>query len=413
MSVNRLNEQIKGASSLFGGDRALWIIIVILMAVSIPVVSSSTAKMTYDAYRSYNALYFTAHQIATLAFSFIALFIAHRINNNVYRTLARPLYIGSILLTLLAYVIGAETNGAARWIPLGVINFQPSEALKIATVLFVAQQLAARQSKIERLRIVPSWRFWTWHSSPIQRRIWREGTIPILAPIAISCVVIVPAHTSSAILVFMASLVMMYIGRVSKRELMKLVGYATLALVLLVTLDIGRGSTALSRIETWSDYWTKSQTEKPIEHLTDSERSTIAIHNGGFFGQGAGQSAIRVEMIHPESDFAYAFAVEEYGIIFAVAIVVLYLWIFFRAIEIFRRCNTAFPSLMVLGLALQITLQALIHIMVTLNIMPETGQTLPLVSRGGSSTLLTAIALGMILSVSRQNIEQKDSRLKR
>ena len=171
-------------------------------------------------------------------------------------------------------------------------------------------------------------------------------------------------------------------------------------------LNLGRSETAGGRVETWIDLWTKPQTEKPIEQLTDTERSMIAIHNGGILGEGAGQSAMRVEMIHPESDYAYAFFVEEYGIVLALLLLLLYLWIFFRAIEIFRRCGTAFPGLLVLGLALLITCQALLHIMVTVNLIPETGQTLPLISRGGSSTIFTAIALGMILSVSRQNDEQ-------
>ena len=138
----------------------------------------------------------------------------------------------------------------------------------------------------------------------------------------------------------------------------------------------------------------------------------IAIHNGGLLGEGAGQSAMRVEMIHPESDYAYAFFVEEYGIILAGILLMLYLWIFFRAREIFVRCGTAFPGLLVLGLALMITCQALLHVMVTVNLMPETGQTLPLISRGGSSVLFTVIALGMILSVSRQNDEQSHDRPK-
>ena len=163
--------------------------------------------------------------------------------------------------------------------------------------------------------------------------------------------------------------------------------------------------TAGGRVSTWIDLWTSSQTEKPIDRLTDTERSMIAIHNGGLLGEGAGQSAMRVEMIHPESDYAYAFFVEEYGIILAGILLMLYLWIFFRAREIFVRCGTAFPGLLVLGLALMITCQALLHVMVTVNLMPETGQTLPLISRGGSSVLFTVIALGMILSVSRQNDE--------
>ena len=213
-------------------------------------------------------------------------------------------------------------------------------------------------------------------------------------------------------LVFIASWVMMLIGRVRFGELMKLVGWALAGIVLIMTLNLGRSETAEGRVSTWIHLWTQSQTEKPIEHLSDTERSMIAIHNGGILGEGAGQSAMRVEMIHPESDYAYAFFVEEYGIILAVVLLMLYLWIFFRGIEIFQRCGTAFPGLLVLGLALLITCQALLHIMVTVNLIPETGQTLPLISRGGSSVLFTTIALGMILSVSRQNDEQSHDRPK-
>lgn len=228
--------------------------------------------------------------------------------------------------------------------------------------------------------------------------------------VVVSCAVIFPAHTSSAVLVFMASWVMMLIGRVRLGELVKLIGLACIGIVFIMTLNLGRSETAEGRVSTWIHLWTRSQTEKPIEHLTDTERSMIAIHNGGVFGEGAGQSAMRVEMIHPESDYAYAFFVEEYGIVLALALLMLYLWIFFRGIEIFRRCGTAFPGLLVLGLALLITCQALLHIMVTVNLIPETGQTLPLISRGGSSTIFTTIALGMILSVSRQNDEQSTIR---
>lgn len=390
----------------FTGDRVLWIIAAVLAVISVLVVYSSTAKMAYDAHTARTTAHFLRQQLFILVAGTCILFVVQKINCRVYGLFARPAYALSALLTLAVYFIGATTNGAARWIPLGPFQFQPSEALKVATVLFLAQQLAARQSKIDRLRIVPSLRFWTWRKSPQQRRIWREGTWPILMPVVIACAVIFPAHTSSAVLVFMASWVMMLIGRVRFKELMKLIGLAVAGIILIMTLNLGRSETAEGRVATWIHLWTRSQTEKPIEHLTDTERSMIAIHNGGIFGEGAGQSAMRVEMIHPESDYAYAFFVEEYGLLLAAVLLMLYLWIFFRAIEIFRRCGTAFPGLLVLGLALLITCQALLHVMVTVNLIPETGQTLPLISRGGSSTLFTALALGMILSVSRQNDEQ-------
>ena len=395
---------------LFSGDRVLWIIIVVLSVISVLVVYSSTAKMAYDAHTVRSTSHFLQQQVMILGLSFGIMLFVHKIDCRIYFYLTRPAYFLSLLLTVAVYFIGATTNGAARWIPLGPFQFQPSEALKVATVLFLAQQLAGRQSKIDRIRIVPSLRFWTWRSSPEQRRIWREGTWPILMPVIASCLVIFPAHTSSAVLVFAASWVMMLIGRVRFRELMKLVGLAAAGVVLIVTLNLGRSETAEGRFATWIHLWTQSQRDKPVENLSDTERSMIAIHNGGLLGEGAGQSAMRVEMIHPESDYAYAFFVEEYGLVLAVVLLMLYLWIFFRAIEIFRRCGTAFPGLLVLGLALLITCQALLHIMVTVNLIPETGQTLPLISRGGSSVLFTSVALGMILGVSRQNDEQSHDR---
>lgn len=394
----------------FTGDRVLWVILGILAVISVLVVYSSSAKMAYDARTVRTTHHFLQQQLMILTGSLFAFLVVQRINSRIYNFLARPVYVLSLALTAAVYFLGVTTNGAARWIPLGPFQFQPSEALKVATVLFLAQQLAARQSKIDRIRIVPSLRFWTWRSSPEQRRIWREGTGPILMPVFLACAVIFPAHTSSAMLVFLASWVMMYIGRVRWRELMKLAGLAVAGGVLALTLNLGRSETAEGRLSTWLHLWTRSQENKPLEKLTDTERSMIAIYNGGIFGEGAGQSAMRVEMTHPESDYAYAFFVEEYGILLGVGLLMLYLWIFFRAIVIFRRCGTAFPGLLVLGLASLITSQALLHIMVALNLFPETGQTLPMISRGGSAVLFTAIALGMILSVSRQNEEQSHDR---
>ncbi len=392
------------------GDRVLWVIVFVLATVSVLVVYSSTAKMAYDAHTMRTTAHFLRQQLVILVFSLGVLLLVQRVNSRVYHKMARWVYYAGVALTAAVYFIGATTNGAARWIPVGPFQFQPSELLKVATVMFLAMQLAARQSKIDRIRIVPSWRFWTWRSSPEQRTIWAEGTYPILLPVVVACAVILPAHTSSSALLFIASWVMMLIGRVRSRELFKLFGWAVTAFLLLVALNLGRSETAEGRFATWVRLWVLPQESKPIEDLTDTERSMIAIRNGGILGEGAGQSAMRVEMIHPESDYAFAFFVEEYGILLAVALMMLYLWIFFRAIEIFRRCGTAFPGLLVLGLALMITCQALLHIMVTVNLIPETGQTLPLISRGGSSTLFTAVALGMILSVSRQNDEQSHDR---
>ena len=187
---------------IFTGDRVLWIIIAALAVISVLVVYSSTAKMAYDAHTARSTAHFLRQQLMILGFSLVIMVAVQKINCRIYNLFSRPVYFLSVALTLAVYFIGATTNGAARWIPLGPFQFQPSEALKVATVLFLARQLAGRQSKIDRIRIVPTWKFWTWHSSALQRKIWREGTWPILMPVLVSCLVIFPAHTSSAVLVF-------------------------------------------------------------------------------------------------------------------------------------------------------------------------------------------------------------------
>ncbi len=390
--------------SWFSGDRVLWIIIAVLGIISVLVVYSSTAKMAYDASTIRSTSHFLRQQFVILILGVILLLFVHKINTTLIFKLTPLAFYGSIALTLLAYVMGVSTNGAARWIPIGGFQFQPSEALKVATMLYLARALAMRQSVIGKLRIVPSFNPFLW-ALPAQKKIWSEGTRPILMPVVVACAVIVPAHTSSAVLLFGASLVVMMIGRVKWRELGRMLIAIAIVGAVYVTLGMGRSKTASGRMDTWVEIWTTDRTKVHINDLADTERSMIAIHNGGLLGEGAGQSAMRVEMIHPESDYAYAFFVEEYGIIMALIVLMLYLWLFFRAIEICRACKTAFPALMVLGLAVMITCQAMLHIMVTVNLIPETGQTLPLISRGGSSLLFTAIALGMILSVSRQNSE--------
>ena len=310
----------------------------------------------------------------------------------------------SIILTAAVYFTGATTNGAARWISIAGFQFQPSEMLKITLIMYLANQLAKRQSTIRDMQIVPSVMFWRWNT-PKQKRIWRDGGLYIFAPIVLTCAVILPAHTSSAVLAFALSLAMLFIGRVRWIEIWRVIQWALVGVAFVALLGLGRSHTAGGRISTWIELWTTDRTEIPVEDLSDTERSMIAIYNGGILGRGAGQSAVRVEMTHPESDYAFAFFVEEYGIGIAMILVALYVWVFFRAIEIFERCPKKFPAMLSLGVALLITGQALLHIMVTVNIIPETGQTLPLISRGGSSLLFTSIGLGMILSVSRQTEE--------
>ena len=396
---------VETVKRLFGGDRVLWIIIIALMTISVLVVYSSTAKMAYMPSSGSSTTEFLHSQLGLLALCVVVLFAAHRFNSDFYRRLSYWAFFIAFGLTLAVYFVGtASINGAARWINIFGFQFQPSEMLKIAIIMYLARVLAERQQKIATLQIVPTLKFWRWNT-PKQKRIWKQGGIPIFLPIVLSCMVIMPAHTSSAILVFGISLVMLFIGRVDIREIWRIIKWALVGAAFVAVLGLGRSHTAGGRIETWIDVWTQDRTKVAVQDLSDTERAMIAINNGGIMGRGAGQSSMRVEMTHPESDYAFALFVEEYGIVIAMILITLYVWVFFRAIEIFRQCPEKYPSLLSLGIALLITIQALLHIMVSVNILPETGQPLPLISRGGSSLLFTSAGLGMILGVSRQIID--------
>ncbi|MFI3331927.1 MAG: FtsW/RodA/SpoVE family cell cycle protein [Rikenellaceae bacterium] len=388
---------------LIFGDRVLWVIVAILSIVSVLLVFSSTAKMAYDVTESASPFKYLFLQLAFLIFSLAVMAVMHRFSVKLYSTYSWHILIICILLTLYAYFRGSAINGAARWIPLGPINIQPSEALKVAIVLHLSVMLTRNPKQIKNLRLVPALKK---GSKALNKRILNEGMIPITIPIFASTLVILMAHTSSAMVLFGVSLVILYLAGVRFKEILKVVGYAALFAALFSFLGLGRSGTAGGRLDTWVDTWTSNRMEIRVDDISDTERSMVAIQNGGFGGVGAGQSSMRVEMIHPESDYAFAFFVEEYGLILSILLLLLYIWIFFRAMWIFERCNDPFRELLVLSLASLILLQALLHVMVSVNFLPETGQILPLVSRGGSALFCTYMAFMLMLSISAKCEEE-------
>ncbi|MFR9620066.1 MAG: FtsW/RodA/SpoVE family cell cycle protein [Rikenellaceae bacterium] len=416
MSVQReFKERVQGRvkeympSRMIAGDRILWVIITILAVVSVLVVYSSTAKMAYDPAAIRTTSHFLGRQLFFLAVSAGVILVCHHINSRFYRAAAFPFYVLALVLTFITLFFGSSTNGAARWINIVGFQFQPSEMLKVMTLVLLAKQLAQRQESIKGIEILPNFKFKARTTFGQIAEFWRSGFVQILGPVVMACAVILPAHTSSSLLLFASSFVMLAIARVPSRQLLKLVGWGAALALSYTIIGAGRSETAGNRVTQWVDIWTQDRTHIPVEELSDTERSMIAIHDGGLVGLGAGRSAMRVEMIHPESDYAFAFFVEEYGLLLSIVLLLLYLCIFFRSIEIFKLCSSRFSALLVLGLGMMITLQALSHIAVSINLIPETGQTLPLISRGGSAMIFNAMALAIILSVSRQTEEHSHS----
>lgn len=398
---------------LFGGDRALWIIITALAVVSLLVVYSSTASMAYKKAGGDTAYYFL-NQLKFIVISFAAVFFIHRIDYQTYARYARLLFIFSLVLMALTFFAGVNLNDASRWlrIPGTGYTFQPSDFIKVTLVMVLARELSKRQALINKtplLPVVPLFhRQFSEQRKRQNRQVFYETTVPLLLPVGLACGAIFFSNLSTAALTFFSCLVMFYIGRVRVRELWRLVRTVVvvmvLALLVMNAFDIGRSRTWVNRIKDFVGI-ELAESQSAADDL-QVEQAKIAIASGGIFGKGPGLSTQRANLPHSYSDFAYAFIVEEYGLVGAIVVLALYLWLFFRTVIIFQKCERAFPSLLVLGLGIMIVLQAIFNMMVSVNLFPVTGQTLPLISLGGSSLLFTSVALGMILGVSRQ-MEEK------
>lgn len=405
----------------FGGDRVLWIIIAILSVVSLLVIYSSTASMAYRKAGGDTSHYFLT-QLKFIVLGFAAMIAVHRIN---YQRYARPrllalVFLAALFFMLLTFFIGVNLNSASRWIriPLIGVTFQPSDFLRIALIAILAQQLAKRQTIIHRIPLLPALTPSGWRKNPRKNfDILTQTTLPILGPIVVACGAIFISNFSTAAITFATCWIMLYMGRVRVRELWRLVALIVVAMAVVITFmyifNIGRSHTWVNRLGLGDAL---QKTERVDARGNDDdlqqEQAKIAIASGGLMGKGPGNSTQRSNLPHSYSDFAYAFIVEEYGFVGAAGILFLYLCIFFRGIVTFRRCGTAFPSLLVLGLCLMITFQAICNMLVSVCLFPVTGQTLPLISLGGSSIVFTCVALGLILGISRQVKEQSLDRPK-
>lgn len=403
--------------SLFRGDRSLWIIIAVLCVVSMLVVYSATASMAYREVAG-DTSHYLFRQARFIILGFFIIIVVHWIDYKSYARYGRFLFKVSLVAVALAYVMGVTFNDAPRWIRIPVIGltFQPSDMLKITLVMVLSGQLGARQSIINRIPILPALTWGGWQRNPRKNfDIFMKTTRPLIMPIFLAAAVVLPANLSTALIMFLVSIVILITGRVRKREIVRLCVGSLVALALIIgvmkVFDIGRAGVWVSRLTTYVE---------PLVGLGggainadgtindddfQTQQARIAIASGGFFGKGPGNSTQRSQLPHPYSDFAYAFIIEEYGIFGGMVVLTLYLWIFYRAGVIVRRCNRPSAGLLVLGLALSITTQAFVNMAVSVGLLPVTGQTLPLISLGGSSVFFTCIAFGMILGISRQSDE--------
>ena len=383
---------------LLPGDRVLWVIVAMFFAISMVVVYSACSKDGFS--KGSTSIYLQKHLI-TLCISAALLFGCYFMGAKFLRKATVWAYALALMATIAPYFIGGTTNHAHRWLDLGFFSFQPSELLKIGTIMLLAARLSANHHRVKHIHLLPSTidvRKW---NTPRERSIIFDEIVPIVLPIALSCIVILPAHSSSAIHIFLVSMILLFIAGIRIKEIVKLVTIAAVVgLAMLFT--VGRGDTVISRMKSWAGYEEVVKSNNIMDKYNDSDRSRMAIQNGGFFGVGAGRSVMRARLMHPESDYLFAIVFEEFGLLLSFVIVLLYLWLFFRALRIFEKCEWLYAGLLAVGLALLVTSQGFLHIGVTIGVLPETGQNLPFLTQGRTGMFCASIALGIILSISRQ-----------
>ena len=379
------------------GDKTIWLIVLLLSIVSLLAVYSSTGLLAFKKVAG-NTEHFLFKHFIVLCGGATIMYVTSSLPYTLYAKLARFFYLLSVPLLIFTLFMGTNLNDANRWITLPIIGmtFQTSDFAKIALILFLARQISKNQDTINE---------------------WKGTVLPLIAIVFVVCALIFPANFSTAALLFFTSMVIMFIGRVSIKHLAKIIGIALLCVTLFIA---GAKATGYKgRIETWTnrimtfigynDHKADAKNAK-VEFSDEdyqAQQAKIAIATGGFFGKGPGNSEQRNFLPHPYSDFIFAIIIEEYGLVGGAFVLILYLLFFYRALLIVKRTDKAFAAMITVGFAFSMVFQALINMGVAVGVFPVTGQTLPLLSMGGSSIIFTSFAFGVILSVSN-SIDNKE-----
>lgn len=397
-----LQNPLKGIGSRTRGDRYIWGIVVLLAIISLLVVYSATGSLAYK--KNEGTEIYLFRQAAFIMIGITLIYFMHRVNYTLYSRVSLILYMISVPLLIYTLFFGVEVNDASRWIRVPVINLtiQTSDFAKLALFMYISRQLSRRQKEVKD---------------------FKKGFLPVIVPVLLTCALIMPANLSNALLTGATSLLLMFIGRISFKHILLVIGVALIPILLIISVavttydaekagkessSVSKTLSSMSRFGTWvsrvQDFIYAEETGVPYQ----VQQQNIAIANGGIlFGLGPGNSLQRNYLPQAYNDSIYPIIIEEYGLAGGALIIFLYLVFLFRCIRIFRRCPYAFGAFLALALSFTLVIQAVANMAVGVNLIPVTGVTLPLVSMGGSSFLFTCAAIGIILSVAR-NVEQME-----
>jgi cell division protein FtsW len=375
------------------GDRAIWAIATLLAIFSFLPVYSAASNLAYTGGTGNTFSFFVKH-FMHLFLGFAIMYGIHKVPYKYFRGLSMIMIPIVFVLLLVTMLQGTTIEGAnaSRWIQIPIVNmsFQTSTLAAVVLMVYVARYL----SKIRDKDIS-----------------FKDTVLPLWAPVFLILILILPANFSTTAIIFTMIMMLAFIGGYPLKYLLIIVGTGLLALTMFILVAKAFPDAMPNRIDTWMSRIENFSNDEDTEADYQIEKAKIAIASGGIQGVGPGKSVQKNFLPQSSSDFIFAIIIEEYGLIGGLFLLILYSWLLFRIVIVSQKSDTIFGKLLVLGVGLPIVFQALINMAVAVELFPVTGQTLPLISSGGTSIWMTCLAIGIILSVSarRQELKDKDS----
>ncbi len=397
MSKETIVAKIK---ELFKGDKVIWIVTLFLVLISLLVVYTSSEQLANR--RNQNNTYILFRHFITIVLGLGVMIFAANIKYKRYSRLLLLLFWISVPLLVFTMFLGKYVNNAQRGIEIMGMTFQTSDLAKVALVGFLARVLTLRRDSLNDVKEVIKY---------------------VMVPIIVVVGLIFKNNFSTAAMLFVTCLVVMFLGKIKMKYILGFVGAVVVAgaIALLVLLaikpadakDTNRSRTWLARVERF--FGGDKEEQEQDDKFNQVLQAKIAIAGGGIIGKGPGKSTQRNILQHAYSDFIYAMIIEEYGLIGGAFVLILYLVLLFRATRIMIRAPQSYGGLLAMGLAFGLVLQAMLNMGVAVGLLPVTGQPLPFVSMGGTSLMFTGLSLGIIISVSKEidkvNNDERDAEI--
>ena len=371
--------------NILKGDKVLWVIIILLSIFSFLPIYSASSNLVYVIGKGTTWSHLIKH-FMILSIGFVLIYSMHKIPYNYFKGISILLIPIIVLLLIYTFSLGTTIDGtiASRWIQIPIIglSFQTSSLAFLVLMIYTAYYLAKIYDK---------------------KKSFKSTLIPFWTPIILIISLIIPSNLSTAVLIFISIFLLSFIGGYPIRYLISILLLAFLFISIFIIAAKAFPDKIPNRVDTWISRIENFNNKNDLKGNYQIERAKIAIASGEIFGLGAGKSRMKNFLPQSSSDFIYAIIVEEFGLIGGIIIIVFYLLILYRITVISFKSQTIFSKLLVIGLGLPIVIQAFLNIGVALQVFPVTGQTLPLISSGGTSAWMTCIAVGIILSVSIDN----------